>query len=154
MVQRKKCRSRQELSDEYLLAKFGFDTAENEPLKVCVGILEFGWNLEISFSISQENEFEPRGQRGCQIFPHARIARRFTRFSQPRGSVPGSQQPCQGSYYRHGARALLWATETTARWKLNPWRLLKLWKLNGSFSVVSKLMFASTSTWRHDERSK
>ena len=25
------CRSRQELSDEYLLAKFGFDTAENEP---------------------------------------------------------------------------------------------------------------------------
>ena len=28
----KLCRSRQELSDEYLLAKFGFDTAENEPL--------------------------------------------------------------------------------------------------------------------------
>ena len=26
-------RSRQELSDEYLLAKFGFDTAENEPPK-------------------------------------------------------------------------------------------------------------------------
>ena len=25
------CRSRQELSNEYLLAKFGFDTAENEP---------------------------------------------------------------------------------------------------------------------------
>ena len=29
------CRSRQELSNEYLLAKFGFDTAENEPCKVC-----------------------------------------------------------------------------------------------------------------------
>ena len=29
------CRSRQELSNEYLLAKVGFDTAENEPLKVC-----------------------------------------------------------------------------------------------------------------------
>ena len=29
------CRSRQELSNEYSLAKFGFDTAENEPLKVC-----------------------------------------------------------------------------------------------------------------------
>ena len=27
----KSCRSRQELSNEYLLAKFGFDTAENEP---------------------------------------------------------------------------------------------------------------------------
>ena len=29
------CRSRRELSNEYLLAKFGFDTAENEPRKVC-----------------------------------------------------------------------------------------------------------------------
>ena len=28
------CRSRRELSNEYLLAKFGFDTAENEPCKV------------------------------------------------------------------------------------------------------------------------
>ena len=28
-------RSRQELSNEYLIAKIGFDTAENEPLKVC-----------------------------------------------------------------------------------------------------------------------
>ena len=28
------CRSRQELSNEYLLAKFGVDTAENEPLLV------------------------------------------------------------------------------------------------------------------------
>ena len=30
----KSCRSRQELSNEYLLAKFGVDTAENERLKV------------------------------------------------------------------------------------------------------------------------
>ena len=29
------CRFRRELSNEYLLAKFGFDTAENEPCKVC-----------------------------------------------------------------------------------------------------------------------
>ena len=28
------CRSRRELSDEYLLAKIGVDTAENEPLEV------------------------------------------------------------------------------------------------------------------------
>ena len=28
------CRSRRELSNEYLLAKFGFDTAEKEPWKV------------------------------------------------------------------------------------------------------------------------
>ena len=31
----KSCRSRQELSNEYLLAKFGVDTAENKPLKIC-----------------------------------------------------------------------------------------------------------------------
>ena len=30
----KSCKSRQELSNEYLLAKIGVDTAENEPLKV------------------------------------------------------------------------------------------------------------------------
>ena len=29
------CKSRRELSNAYLLAKFGFDTAENEPSKVC-----------------------------------------------------------------------------------------------------------------------
>ena len=29
------CRSRRELSNSYLLAKFGIDTAENEPSKVC-----------------------------------------------------------------------------------------------------------------------
>ena len=29
------CRSRRELSKAYLLAKFGFDTAENEPSRVC-----------------------------------------------------------------------------------------------------------------------
>ena len=31
----KSCRSRQELSNEYLLAKFGVDADENEPCKVC-----------------------------------------------------------------------------------------------------------------------
>ena len=30
----KSCRSRQELSNEYLLENFGIDTAENGPLKV------------------------------------------------------------------------------------------------------------------------
>ena len=31
------CRSRRELSNAYLLTKVGFDTAENEPCKVCRG---------------------------------------------------------------------------------------------------------------------
>ena len=39
----KSCRSRQELSNEYLLAKFGVDTAENEPLKVLLIIQP--WDL-------------------------------------------------------------------------------------------------------------
>ena len=34
------CRSRRELSNAYLLAKFRFDTAENEPCKVCRDRLE------------------------------------------------------------------------------------------------------------------
>ena len=29
------CRSRRELANAYFLAKFGFDTAENEPCQVC-----------------------------------------------------------------------------------------------------------------------
>ena len=35
----KSCRSRQELSREYLLANIGVDTAENGPLKVCQKLL-------------------------------------------------------------------------------------------------------------------
>ena len=35
------CRSRRELSNAYFLAKFGFDTAENEPSKACP--IECSW---------------------------------------------------------------------------------------------------------------
>ena len=40
----KSCRSRQELSNEYFLAKFGFDTEENEPSKVCLNLFESFFN--------------------------------------------------------------------------------------------------------------
>ena len=33
------CRSRRELLNAYFLAKFGFDTAENEPCEVCPAVL-------------------------------------------------------------------------------------------------------------------
>ena len=36
----KSCRSRQEFSNEYLLAKFGFDTAEKESLKICQKVVK------------------------------------------------------------------------------------------------------------------
>ena len=35
------CRSRRELSNEYLLAKLGVDTAENEPLEVWGKIIQY-----------------------------------------------------------------------------------------------------------------
>ena len=35
------CRSWRELSNEYLVAKTGFDTAENEPCKVCPNIISY-----------------------------------------------------------------------------------------------------------------
>ena len=38
------CRSRRKLSNEYLLAKFGFDTAQNEPDLVFL-IFLFSWDL-------------------------------------------------------------------------------------------------------------
>ena len=50
------CRSRRELSNEYLLAKIGVDTAENEPLEVWVKIQFtihftpwYGYELPLSF---------------------------------------------------------------------------------------------------------
>ena len=42
------CRSRRELSDAYLLAKFGFDTAETEPCEVCVP-----WGLRYLIGLSE-----------------------------------------------------------------------------------------------------
>ena len=48
----KSCRSRQELSNEYLLANFGVDTEENEPCKVC----SFGWKIVERFDTEPFNE--------------------------------------------------------------------------------------------------
>ena len=45
------CRSRRELSNEYLLAKFGFDTAENEPCEVRK--FEISEMLNLNFEISK-----------------------------------------------------------------------------------------------------
>merc|ERR1712159_588803 len=45
------CRSRRELSNEYLLAKIGFDTAENEPCEVHK--FELSEILNLNFEISK-----------------------------------------------------------------------------------------------------
>ena len=58
----KSCRSRQELSNEYLLAKIGVDTAENEPLKVHL-IFKL-WDLIFT---------EPPRPLPCSATPGARV---------------------------------------------------------------------------------
>ena len=55
----KSCRSRQELSNEYLLAKIGVDTAENEPLEV------WGEN-SIQYSLHSLLAAQLRRSAGCR----------------------------------------------------------------------------------------
>ena len=50
-------RSRQVLSNEYLLAKFGVDTAENGPLKVCQNF-KFSQKLEKKLETKLEKKLE------------------------------------------------------------------------------------------------
>ena len=48
------CRSRRELSNAYLLAKFGFDTAENGPCQVCP--------IELTIKVA-DDRFSPESTR-------------------------------------------------------------------------------------------
>ena len=50
------CRARRELSNAYLLAKIGVDTAENEPCKVCP--------LSVSLAIPQVRDGLRAGEPG------------------------------------------------------------------------------------------
>ena len=72
--------------------------------------------------------------------------------SFPPPSAEGSESAARSMPQPAAVRFTTIAQETTARLKLNPWGLLKLWKLNGSFSAVSKPIFASKysleSSWR------
>ena len=86
------CRSRRELSNAYLLAKIGVDTAENEPLEV------WGENL-IQYSLHSLLAFRPglRGGRcgngggrgGDQISNKGRVARDFSRYTRSEIAVLG-----------------------------------------------------------------
>ena len=73
----KSCRSRQELSNEYFLAKCGVDTAEKEPYKVW----SFGWEIRVSFDIEPSNQGPCRGPAGdCDARAHAVRASGSDRF--------------------------------------------------------------------------
>ena len=55
------CRSRRELSNAYLLANVGFDTAENESLKVCLDLFDFkSWDLRTPPDAKPKDRTSPR----------------------------------------------------------------------------------------------
>ena len=63
------CRSRRELSNEYLLAKIGVDTAENEPLEVW-GKIQFIFHLPPYLPPSSPRQHvysEPRPPQGAAL---------------------------------------------------------------------------------------
>ena len=80
------CRSRRELSNAYFLSKFGFDTAENEPSKVCCrGLPAYNYNAWIPYTdplvapevLPGARRGEPDGelpdpQRGLHLLPRGR----------------------------------------------------------------------------------
>ena len=54
------CRSRQELSHEYFLAKIGVDTAENEPLEVWLKIIQYYSFVSLLRKLADLPEEAPR----------------------------------------------------------------------------------------------
>ena len=59
------CRSRRELSNEYLLAKFGLDTAKNEPCQVCPTAGAGSSALQEALAVEREGE-KSGAATGCQ----------------------------------------------------------------------------------------
>ena len=66
------CRSRRELSNEYLLAKIGVDTAENEPLEVWGKIIQYYSFVSLGGTLAGEPR---RVLRGAEPGAAARSAR-------------------------------------------------------------------------------
>ena len=74
------CRSRRELSNEYLLAKIGVDTAENEPLEVWGKIIQYF----LFVSLTQVME-RPRSER----------PERPSDQKRPSSRGPGAERPTE-----------------------------------------------------------
>ena len=125
------CRSRRELSNAYLLAKFGFDTAglpasqpaENDPCKVCPDRIV---SLPRSSQrLSSGRADRARGGRGAGGGPRA--AREGTEPVPSRDGVPASRERARSG---HGMRQTL----------------------QGSFSAVSKPNFARKYAFESSRR--
>ena len=104
MQRRALCRSRRELSNEYLLAKFGFDTAENEPYHfVSSSSREFEfelWNFEPFIcspgyrpSASQPRRLRPACSRSRRV-------RRSPRRGAQLGATFGGSNPARAPRFR------------------------------------------------------
>ena len=119
----KSCRSRQELSNEDFLAKFGVDTEENEPYKVC----SFDWKIR------QRIDIEPFNQG---VDPLAEVRRR-----KDHAQVPSSDRDLEVERHHPawGRQPMFVLTSFSNCWLIqNCWQTLK-----GLFSAVSTPIFAS-----------
>ena len=103
------CRSRRELSNEYLLAKIGVDTAENEPLEVWGKI----------FNIIQSCPYSTARSRRAA----AGRAQLLANSSSTTGGIPKVEQTAP---LRHGAAAWAWGF----------WTLRKSEKISSKFSNI------------------
>ena len=86
----KSSRSRQEVSNEYLLANIGFDTAENEPLKVCGSLTYVIRNLNLSRSSDYPVPFKPNvnPKTVCKGRVHPEEIQSITVKYKPTGKEP------------------------------------------------------------------
>ena len=120
------CRSRRELSNEYLLAKVGVDTAENEPLEVwgkIQFIIHLPPSLRLSLSLSQERRL--RNAKNPGAGPHGdwrrshQLVRQLVR--QVGDGLDGLVRPrVRGSGKLYKARSRLYRSQilqVNTRWK-------------------------------------
>ena len=90
------CRSRRKLSNEYFLAKFGFDTAENEHRKVCdVGACRVSCSLSSGYpaGLARRSSARRPGPSTCRRKPRA-----WTSSSSPSSPTRARRQPRSRSH--------------------------------------------------------
>ena len=115
------CRSRRELSNEYLLAKIGVDTAENEPLEVWGKIIQYYSFVSLIGT----------KQASCATHP-SRCA----------------TCTCPTRAWKYPALMHL-GRDASALSKLNSWRLLKLIKIKSARSRLYRSRFLQVNTrWK------
>ena len=92
------CRSRRELSKSYLVAKFGFDTAENEPWQVCsmISSVAICGRVPAAAATAADPGWHRQQPRLAQVY--LRVASRSDRL-RPRGGSQSNDisvyMPCQ-----------------------------------------------------------